>query len=419
MSHASAQRSSEFGSAALARCKYCGLPLDLDNGGTTLQAGVYANGAVTFNGDLILDPRRLAASSPTALYVSGKPYPNPSTSGDPTFVAATNVAIDVFQTTISSGGKGSITFGGDVRVSPTFTPDPQGSATYGPGVPCDPCLTPAVNLVVDAGANGVAFSEGMANYISADQAKYLVQMNNPPTSDNYNDSNALSANTVHLIETSNGPPTIGAPGGVQATLWVNAFTLNGNVASPLGFMTPTASPLSPNVLFVFPQRVNVAADDGTQPPASSDSTASGVPLMPLPGTGGAGGLVGNTSAPPATIGSSPPGAPPPPVEAPSTPLGTSALAAASTSPTVTGWDVGPTADTTNTNSVPETSTSVPGGRGIAAEADLGRNSSLNGAAADVFNAPRQVAPAQPCAAKHDKGCGTAVDSNKLNSDTHP
>jgi hypothetical protein len=355
---------------------------------------------------------------------------NPSPTGGDGFYAATTVTVDVYQTTISSGGKGSITFGGNVGISPTYKLDLKAvnDPFYASDGSCAPCLTPEVNLVVDAGANGVTFTHGLANELSPPdvQAAHLVETNYPPTFADY--FGGLAANTVRLTETSNGPPTIGAPGGAAAILWVNAFTLNGVT------ITPVTEPAQ--VMFVFPQKVLVASAtnmgfdssnnpitvnwvaDGFRPPASSDSSASGVAQMPLTGAGGAVGLAGNEVTPPSTIGGTPPGEPTPPPDAPNTPVGPSAFAAISTSPTVTGWDVPPAGDSANANSAPDTQVLIGGGRGVGAAADLGRNSALDGAPMDVFSAPRP-ASAAPCDAKRPGGCAAPANPKDLKSGAHP
>jgi filamentous hemagglutinin family protein len=400
-------------------------------GNTTLQAGVYANGPVTFNGDLTLDPRRLDASSPSVVFQGvdigttnpASPVPT-GTDQPPTFYPATTVKVDVYQTTISSAGKGNITFGGNVGLSALYTPNSFATYFPDPTIPnCMPCLAPRVNFVVNAGTKSVEFSHGLANDLSS-IGNLLVETSSPPAFPLLTFDNGVAANTVNLIESSGGPPVVGAPGGIAATVWVNQMTLNGAPISP--------DKAPSQVSFVLPQKAfipsatNVDAMnqpipwqwDMSTPPASSDSSAAGVPLTPLAGTGSLGGLSGNTVTPPSTIGGTPPGAPPPPAEAPSAPPGVSASAPDLTAATVTGWDVVPTGSGADGNSTQDTADSVIGGRGIGAEADLGRGTALGGAATDVFSLRRHVVGKQPCDAKN-KVCAPLVDPNYLSSGAYP
>jgi hypothetical protein len=422
-------------------------------GNTTLQAGVYANGPVTFNGDLTLDPRRPESPATTILYQavdqtmpppSTPPYtsayldqPNPAQPDYylANFYSAVTVVASVYRTTISSGGKGNITFGGNVNIGTVFNPSSGVQYNVDPLPLCTPCVAPKINLVVDAGTGSVTFSHGLENELSSlipvlstmppvatppSQPYLLVQSSVPAAYASDVFDGGTAADTVRLIETSAGPPIVGSPNGVPSTVWVNTFMLNN------GEIQPGIDPRFSRVGFVFPQQIYVAtvAYDSTtgwystgNPPAPSDSYASGVAQMPVTGTGGAGGLSGNAITTPSLINGTPPGAPPPPANAPSAPPGTAATAADSTSPTVTGWDNAPTSGDTSVDAVHDTVV-VVGGRGIGAAADLGRAAALDGAPADVFAVQHHVVTQKPCDPQKQH-CTLVVDPTYLNGGASP
>jgi filamentous hemagglutinin family protein len=411
-------------------------------GNTTLQAGVYANGPVTFNGDLTLDPRRPESPATTILFQGvDQTMPPPSSEytssylGQPPFYSAVTVVASVYRTTIISGGKGNITFGGNINIGTEFNPNSDAQYNLPPDPLCTACLAPKINLVVDAGMGSVTFSHGLENELSSltpvpsstqsslstppSQPYLLVQSGLPAAYALSVFDGGTAANTVRLIETSAGPPIVGSPNGVPATVWVNTFNLN-NVE-----IFPGSDPGPSQVAFVFPQKIFVPSlvyTAGTymsigNPPAPSDSYASGVAQMPVTGTGGAGGLSGNAITTPSPITSTPPDAPSPLANAPSAPPGTAATAADSTSPTVTGWNNAPTSGDASANTVQD-AVVVVGGRGVGAAADLGRGAALDGAPADVFAVQHHVVTQKPCDPKKQH-CTLVVDPTYLNGGARP